>query len=222
MRTLYHQHLFPACRKVRILLGEKKLDYTVEFERTWTPRKEFLTLNPAGRVPVLVDLNDTIVSHNYAICEYLEETYPEPRLLGADIHQRAETRRLVGWFDSKFNDEVSRNIVYEKVYKRYFNNGQPDAAILRKGLKNIHENFAYLSWLLERRHWLAGNEYSLADITAAAHISTIDYLGDVPWEKYPEVKDWYARIKCRPSFRPLFDDVMPGIKPPAHYKDLDF
>ena len=222
MRTLYHQYLFPSCRKVRIVLGEKKLDFSLEFEKIWTPREEFLALNPAGWVPVLVDLNDTIVAHNYAICEYLEEAYPDPPLFGDDIHQRAETRRLIGWFDNKFEEEVSRKIVYEKVFQRYFHRLQPNAQTIREGLSAIHSHLSYISWLLERRHWLAGDNFSLADITAAAQFSVIDFLGDVPWEKYPEVKDWYARIKSRPSFRPLLDDVMPGLKPPEHYKDLDF
>jgi len=74
----------------------------------------------------------------------------------------------------------------------------------------------------ERRRWLAGENFSLADITAAAHLSTLDYLGDVPWDNHEPAKEWYARIKSRPSFRPLLADHIPGAPPPKHYADLDF
>ena len=69
---------------------------------------------------------------------------------------------------------------------------------------------------------MAGEDYSLADIAAAAHLSTVDYLGDVPWTEHEEAKDWYARIKSRPSFRSLLEDNIPGVPPPKHYADLDF
>ena len=71
-------------------------------------------------------------------------------------------------------------------------------------------------------NWLAGDDFSLADIAAAAHISCVDYLGDVPWSDYPGAHDWYARVKSRPSFRPLLADHIPGLPPPKHYADLDF
>ena len=70
--------------------------------------------------------------------------------------------------------------------------------------------------------WLAGDRLTLADLTAAAHLSCVDYLGDVPWDQYEEAKTWYARIKSRPSFRPLLADYIPGLAPAPIYADLDF
>ena len=87
---------------------------------------------------------------------------------------------------------------------------------------NIHTHMDYISYLVERRKWLAGHEFSLADITAAAHLSTLDYIGDVPWKDHESAKGWYARIKSRPSFRPLLGDRIPSAPPPSHYADLDF
>jgi glutathione S-transferase len=63
---------------------------------------------------------------------------------------------------------------------------------------------------------------SLADVAAAAHLSCIDYIGDVPWEAYELAKNWYARIKSRPSFRSILADHIAGMPPPKHYADLDF
>ncbi|HEX2752604.1 MAG TPA: glutathione S-transferase family protein, partial [Alphaproteobacteria bacterium] len=136
--------------------------------------------------------------------------------------QRAETRRLVAWFDHKFNAEVTENLVGEKMMKRFLKMGEPHGPSIRAGHANIHYHLDYIGFLTERRRWLAGDDISLADIAAAAHLSAIDYIGDVPWDEHKAAKDWYARIKSRPSFKPLLDDVIPGFAPPSHYQDLDF
>ncbi|MBM3509618.1 MAG: glutathione S-transferase family protein [Alphaproteobacteria bacterium] len=221
MRTLYHQWLSPFCRKVRIVLAEKGLAFTLTLEKTWERRDEFLALNPAGDVPVLVD-GDAVVVDSQAICEYLDEVHAERPLVGATPTARAETRRLVAWFDLKFNAEVTRYIVDEKFLKRFLRMGEPDSQAIRAGHANIAYHLEYIAYLCERRRWLAGDDFSLADIAASAHLSAIDYLDDVPWDQFSDVKDWYARVKSRPSFRPLLADHIPGLEPPKHYADLDF
>jgi glutathione S-transferase len=135
---------------------------------------------------------------------------------------RAEVRRLVGWFDRKFDREVTARLLDEKIMKRLVRSGQPDSNAIRVASANLHIHLEYIAWLCDRRSWLAGDHFSLADVTAAAHISIIDYLGDMPWETHPGAKDWYARVKSRPSFRPLLADHVPGAPPPRHYADLDF
>lgn len=222
MRTLYHLWISPACRKVRLALQEKDLECDLQVEKTWDRRPEFLALNPAGEVPVLIDEDGSVLSDGQVICEYLEEVYPERNLLGATPAQRAEARRLSAWFDLKFDQEVTLNLVQEKMMKRYMNMGTPDSSAIRAGHYNIRYHLDYIAYLTERRSWLAGDEFSLADISAAAQLSSVDYLGDVPWEEFPAAKVWYSRIKSRPSFRPILADHMPGMPPPKHYADLDF
>ena len=222
MRTLYHLWLDPASRKVRLALGEKKLDFQMKVENTWERRPEFLAMNPAGEVPVLIEDGVGALADGAAICEYLDEVYPEPPLLGREPAARAEARRLVAWFDGKFAAEVSDNLVGEKVMKRFLGLGEPSTEAIRAGLANIHTHLEYIAWLAESRNWLAGNDLSLADLAAAARLSAVDYLGDVPWEDHPGAKEWYARLKSRPSFRPLLKDTIPGLPPPRHYANLDF
>jgi len=135
---------------------------------------------------------------------------------------RAETRRLTAWFDQKFQREVTIYILYEKVNKRLTNRADPSGDTIRAGQANLRVHMNYIAWLVERRRWLAGEEFGLADITAAAQLSCLDYLGSVPWDDYPAVKEWYAPVKSRPSFRPLLLDRVAGLTPPAHYPDLDF
>lgn len=222
MRTLFHLPIHAPSRAVRIALGEKSLDFEPVVEKIWERDDRFLALNPAGEVPVLRDEDGTVIPHCWIILEYLEEIYPEKPLLGASPLDRVEIRRLYDWFERKFASEVSEALVTEKILKRMLGQGHPDSKMIRAGKENIHYHLDYIAYLATRRNWLAGDEFSLADVAAIAHLSSVDYLGDVPWDDHPQAKDWYARAKSRPSAQPLLADLVPGTPPPAHYADLDF
>ena len=222
MPSLLHLPLDPFSRKIRIVLGEKKITASLAVEPIWERRHEFLSINPAGTVPVFIEDDGTTISTSQAIAEYLEETSKEPALIFGTALQRAEIRRLCNWFDVKFNTEVTEYLLGEKIMKRFLGLGEPSSETIRAGYANIETHLGYIEYLAEQRAWLAGENFSLADITAASHISCIDYLGDIAWEDYQQAKQWYARIKSRPSFRPLLQDLIPGTQPPAHYKNLDF
>ena len=222
MPNLLHLPLDPFSRKIRIVLGEKKITASLAVEPIWERRHEFLSINPAGTVPVFIEDDGTTISTSQAIAEYLEETSKEPALIFGTASQRAEIRRLCNWFDVKFNTEVTEYLLGEKIMKRFLGLGEPSSETIRAGYANIDTHLGYIEYLAEQRSWLAGEHFSLADITAASHISCIDYLGDIAWEDYQQAKQWYARIKSRPSFRPLLQDLIPGTQPPAHYKNLDF
>jgi len=252
MRRLFHHTLSAGSRAIRFLLTERGLDVELVPEKPWERRREFLALNPAGDVPVLVDqksaprpagqqeieLNGggehfdgmaetgppepvTVVGAR-AIIEYMDEAYEGDSLIGKTATERAECRRLIDWFDVKFNAEVTELIVGEKVIKRLSRQGMPDTDALRVGLANIGYHLDYIGWLAERRRWIAGEHFSAADMMAAAHLSAIDYIGDVPWDKHANAKDWYMRVKSRKTFRPILADHISGLPPPRHYANPDF
>ncbi len=222
MRKLYHHILSPFCRKVRISLAEKGLQCDLISEDLSSRNPAFLTINPSGEIPVLIEgEGNTIPEHN-VICEYLEEAYPDPSLLGKDLNDRVEVRRLTRWFDEKFAREVTSGLLIEKVIKSLRYSGTPNSVTIRTSKAFLREHLQYLEWLIVRRRWLAGDIFSYADISAASQISVIDYLGDVPWDKFPDAKDWYMRIKSRPSFRSILHDRQTGIIPPPYYSELDF
>lgn len=198
------------------------MEFEPVLELTWNRRRDFLVLNPAGTVPVLAEEDGKIYAGIYAITEYLEEIQPSPDLLGDTTGKRAEIRRLVEWFDVKFNEEVTSLIITEKVMKHFLKRGTPDTAILRHAAHNIKLHLKYIEYLADRRNWLGGDDFSLADISAAAHLSCMDYLGHVPWEDFDKAKEWYARVKSRPSLRPLLKDTIAGLPAAPHYKNLDF
>lgn len=221
MATLYHVPLSPFCRKVRLSLAEKRIECELIEERYWEQDADFLRRNPAAKVPVL-KIDGRTLSESAAICEYLEEVYPDIALMPQKAEERYEVRRLVGWFDDKFHREVTANLVYERVNKKVMGQGYPDSKNVKAGAKAIKFHLDYLTWLLEQRRWLAGNEMTLADFAAAAHLSSLDYISDVDWNRSETVKDWYAKIKSRPAFRSILADQVPGFPPPPHYADLDF
>ncbi len=222
MRVLYHLPLSPSARKVRLVLAEKRLPFELRTEKAWERRTEYLELNPAGTVPTLVEDNGLAIPDSTVICEYLEEAYPDTSLMGRTLAERVEIRRLTAWFDGKFATEVTSSLYGEKVMRRMAKRGNPDAASMRTGYIALRYHMDYLGWLAETRKWLAGTELSLADFAAAAHLSSLDFIGDVDWSLSQPAKDWYARIKSRPSFRGLLADRVPGMTPPEHYADLDF
>lgn len=224
-RILHHFPLDPASRQARLALAEKRLAFAEAPERYWERPESLRALNASGMTPVLVEIIDgkkVVLCENRAILEYLEEQYRETPLLPRDPGERAETRRLLQWFDRKFDFEVNGLLLHEKMEKRLLGMGPPDLANMRRGREALRTHLRYIDSLLQDRNWLAGSRLSLADFAAAAHISVIDYFGDVPWADFSGVKTWYMKIKSRPCFRPLLADRWPGMAPAAHYDDLDF
>jgi glutathione S-transferase len=221
MAKLYHFPLSPFCRKVRLSLAEKRIEVELHDERYWEQDPDFLRRNPAGKVPVL-RIDGMMMSESSAICEYLEEKYPDPSLLPRDAEGRYEVRRLVSWFDDKFHNEVTSKLLYERVNKKVMSRGFPDSGNVKSGAKAIKSHLDYMAWLLDQRRWLAGDVMTLADFAAAAHLSSLDYISDVDWNRHEVVKDWYAKIKSRPAFRSILADQIAGFPQPAHYADLDF
>ncbi len=221
MNRLFHMPLSPYCRKVRLSLAEKKIEVELVEEKYWEQDADFMRRNPAGKVPVL-KLDGMTMAESAPICEYLEEVYPTPSLMPKDPKERLEVRRLVGWFDDKFHQEVTSKLLYERVNKKVMGLGYPDSKNIKAGARKIKFHLDYMGWLLDQRRWLAGNQMSLADFAAAAHLSSLDYISDVDWNRNENVKDWYAKIKSRPAFRSILADQVSGFPPPVHYTDLDF
>ena len=218
---LYHLALSPFCRKVRLVLAEKRIEVELVEDRFWEPGSEILRRNPAGKLPVL-RLDGRMMAESQAICEYLDETHPTPALMPPTAIERYEVRRLCAWFDDKFNSECTRPVKAERVWKKVMRQGHPDSRTVKAGLAAIRRHMDYMRSLLEHRRWLAGDTMTLADFTAAAHLSCLDYISDVDWTHSAEVQEWYAKIKSRPAFRSLLADHLPGVHPAPHYALLDF
>lgn len=230
MLTLFHHPLYASCRFIRLAFGEYGEEVALIEERPWMRRKEFLSLNPAGTIPVLLAEGDHPVVGATVIAEYLDETRGalkrDKRLMAEDPIQRSEIRRIVDWYLVKTENDVTRHLVRERALKSLMGSegggGSPDSTAIRTARSNIRQHMKYANWLASSRDWLAGPRLSNADLAAAACLSILDYLGEIEWPDYPAARDWYSRMKSRPSFRPLLADRVRGLSPVSHYADLDF
>jgi len=230
MTTLYHYPFCPHSRFIRLILHEMALGATLIEERPWEPRSKIVAANYVGCLPVLCDGDTSVIPGAMIISEYLDEIYGEAqkdrRLFPTHPLERLEIRRLTSFFHTVFAHDVTEVFMVEKVYKRFLKShaggGAPDTLAIRNACVAIRNHLSYLDTLAGHRNWLGGEKLSYADLCAAAHLSCIDYLGDVPWNEYDMLKSWYARVKSRPSFRPLLADRIPAILPVPHYTDLDF
>ena len=226
-------HCYPFCphsRFARLALSELGLEPDLVEEKPWERRIPFLEINPAGNLPLLVEDDGLAVPGATVLAEYLDDVHGpglgDRRLLPQDVTQRVETRRLFEWFSVKFHQEVSEYLATEKIYKRFMpyelGGGPPDMGTIRAARANVRYHLQYIGYLITTRNWLAGDQMTYADLAAAAHLSVVDYLGDVPWEENETAKHWYAKVKSRPSFRALLAERVPGMAPAEHYDNLDF
>lgn len=230
MLTLYHHPFSAASRFVRLMLAEHEARVEAVVERPWDRREAFLQMNAAGTVPVLVENEGMPIVGPWPIMEYVDETrgyvLGDRRLMPNHPEARAEMRRLVEWFLHKFEEEATTYFVHERIFKLEIppsrGGGAPDSQLLRAARQNIRHHLRYMEWLAGSRDWLAGEKLSFADLACAAALSSIDYLGEVPWDDAPHVKHWYQRVKSRPAFRGLLADKVPGLPPAPVYADLDF
>jgi glutathione S-transferase len=228
MANLIYHPLCAFSRSIRLALAECGVEAELTEEKPWEWRPGFLEVNPAGTLPVLVTDDRGTIAGAYAISEYLSDTADENENRGfqpfpGDAVARAEVRRLVDWFHQKFHAEVTGYLVEEKVFRRFGpQSSSPNMEAMRAGHDNLRYHLTYIGHLIETRSWLAGDAMSFADLAAAAHLSALDYLGEVQWEKFEAAKNWYALVKSRPSFRPLLQDRVAGFTPAGTYADLDF
>lgn len=225
MRKLYHWPLDPASRLVRLVLAEKQLDFELVVSPPWKPVDEVTRLYANSVGPVLVDQGKhgrVVANHTHAIIEFLEETYPDVRILPTLASDRAEARRLWRWVEHRFESEINGSILAERIAQAVQRASAPDSALLRRGAHALRGVLTYLNALCEEHSYLTGRVLSVADLAAAANLSALDYFGDVNWDSVPDLRDWYSRVKSRPCFRDLLKDRLTGAKPASHYDDLDF
>lgn len=207
------------------MFAEYGIAVDVEDIKPWLRDTHILELNPAATVPILIDEGQPNAVGVLAVLHAIEDRYSPAAVAGlfpAQPKDRAEMWRLCEWVLLKFNDEVTRYIFEEKIIKRDRPGATPDPSVLRVAKANLGEHLQYFNWLFATRQWIAGDVMTLADFALAAHLSALDYLGDVNWDSAAETRDWYARIKSRPAFRTLLNDRIGGMPPHSGYANLDF
>jgi glutathione S-transferase len=214
MRKLIHLTLSPASRLARLMVGEKRL--------TCDP---VLSEDSQLHLPVFTDLDGTTVTGLWALVDHLEGTYQDHPLIPEDPAARGTALRWLDWSFGPFQDQVTRRIVFEKAAPRFTGAAQrsaPDMNVIRQGREALRTALKRMGDASDANGNLAARECTIADLAVAAHLSALDYFGEVPWTEFPNTAEWYIRIKSRPAFRTLLGDKVPGQPPTASYAELDF
>ncbi len=222
MKKLHYNSICPFSRQARVYIKELEVEFLLIKEDYWQRQQDFLIINPAGTLPVLEEPFGLTVVEIYPIIEYLHEKYPNFFFMGEEINTRCEVRRLVLWFNDKFYREVTKLLIDEKVIRLLANIGSPRTEFLRAARINLNYHLNYLNSILSIRSFLVADTLSCSDIAAACHLSIVDYFGEINWNNWLDIKNWYSIIKSRPSFRPLLQERIAGFVPPPHYENLDF
>jgi glutathione S-transferase len=220
-RLLYQMPFCPFSRKIAFGLCEKAVPVTPVMERTWSPSPTVMALNKTGELPIFQD-GSFICDNDYVACEYIEEVYATPQMMGLEIIDRLESRKIMSWFDRIFYHDVYMTLFYERALKRAIQHEGPDTRVLKKGRALLHKHMTYVNALADRYAYIAGSSFSWADVTVASHLSCIDYLGEIAWGEFPAAQEWYLKIKSRPGFRSFLMQSFPGMPPVSWYPLLDF
>lgn len=212
------------------MLDEIKIAYKKIEVKPYEKNNEFIKLNTLNETPVLVDNSNGIkVVDSYIIADYLKNleyrnfTDLKDEFFGSDLNEELEINRLQMLFDKNFYNDITKPILYEKVYstfdenKKYYSNN-----IINKVILNLNAYVEYMEFLLTKNKWLAGEKFSLADISAATELSVIDYFGHVNWRKFFKLKEWYNIIKSKKGFNDILNDKLPGFNPYISYNKIDF
>ena len=221
MITLYHYYLCSSSRYIRLILEEHNISYQTQLENYWKPQKDFLQLNPAGHLPVLINEENFPVIGANSCMEYIRDLKLRPNLFVDDYKEKAEINRLIHWFDVIFKKEVFDPIIYEKVFTRIIDNITPNSDNIRAALNNLDFHIQYFNHLLINKNYFIKDKLTYLDFLAAANFSILDYLGLLNLKSYENIKEWYFKVKSRPSFKTLLKDQMVGLNPHENYKEID-
>jgi glutathione S-transferase len=234
---LYHYPLCPFSRKVRMFCYENDIFFNLVQEDFWKERENFLKLNPFGEVPFLVaklsdeENNNTFFSIQGSgnILIYLSKKTKKDLYLIQEknlkedelLERQLEVGKIINWFDNKFYKEVLEIILEERVYS-LMRGKNTNVQFLDIARKNLTIHFEYFVKIINEKNFFASEYKTFADLVAASHISVLDYLGEINWQEYPILKDWYCILKSQPSFHEILADTIPEIKPSLNYQRLDF
>ncbi|MDX1923777.1 MAG: glutathione S-transferase family protein [Rickettsiaceae bacterium] len=222
MLTLYHYNLCPISRMIRILFHEQGIEYSLEKIEYWREKKRLLLLDPVAELPMIKPEQTKLIAGIYPVIEYLITLTPDFHLCQLSQSELAEMRRVIYWINSRFSKEVTGYILSEKLVKLVSREGSLRTEFLRAARINFLHHMNYFYELIQANGNVASQTLSIADIFLASHISVLDYFGEINWDKHNWLKEWYAPIKSRPSFRKILSERVGAVNPPEYYENLDF
>ncbi len=214
--VVYGSTISPFVRKVRVVLAEKGLEYTIDPVNPFRAPPEFSQISPLNRIPAFRDTDlpePNFLSDSSVICDYLEHRFPQPPLYPADPYQRARALWYEEYADSILAQTIGAGFFFERVVKKIMK-GQPDEDLCRKTLTEmLPPLFDYLEKEIGGKDHLAGGMFSIADISVATMLVNFDHAGGtVDAARWPKLDAYAKRIHARPSFRAAIEEERPFIE----------
>jgi glutathione S-transferase len=223
---LYHYPICPISRSIRFILQEFEIEFNAIVEKFWEKREKFLQLNQTGQVPFLIirqkDLKKDLLLHSYDVILYAFENFITNSLIEKEIYQKLEIKKMESIINNYFYKTVGSLILEERIYSWYKFNRKPDNVLLDIARSNLSKFSLFFNNIFEKRNFLVGDSITTADFNLCAHLSTLEYLGELDFSQSPALKNFYLFMKSRPSFRNILLDSIPGFQPSKTYRELDY
>lgn len=200
---IYETKTAPNARRVRIFLAEKgitDIEYVhVDIEKSENLTPEFKKKNPMGKIPVLELEDGSCINETVAICRYFEEVYPEPSLMGSNAFEKSTIEMWQRWVEFYFL--MPTGMCFQHTSGYFKDRMKPIKEWGEDCGKDVKKFMRFLNQHLEHNDYLAGNAFSIADITA---LCTIDFnrVNKIRIEEDQiHLKKWYKLISSRPSVK---------------------
>jgi len=212
---VYGASVSPFVRKVRVVLAEKGLDYSLEPVNPFQPPPEFAAISPLKRIPAFRDTDlpePNTLADSSVICDYLEHKYPNPSLYPAAPYERARALWFEEYADSQMASSLVRALFFERIVKKMLRQQTDDSVVdaaLREHMPQICE---YLEEELADREYLVGNAFSIADISVATMFVNIAHAGEGVHACAPKLSTYINRIHARSSFKAVIEEETPLVQ----------
>jgi len=200
----------PFVRKARVVLAEKKIEYTFEQDNPWDEKSRVPDANPLGKVPVLILEDDSTLFDSRVIVEFLDGVSPISRLIPAGNREKIEVKRWEALADGVLDAAVA------VVLERRRPSKQRSEPTVKRQMDKIERGLAVMARDLGDKPWCTGNAFTLADIACGVALGYLDFR----YDSY----DWrvlhqnLAKLATKLAERPSFADTVPHEPTPAQDK----
>ncbi|MBV9992389.1 MAG: glutathione S-transferase family protein [Alphaproteobacteria bacterium] len=213
---IYGSTVSPFVRKVRVVMAEKGLQYTIDPVSPFRAPPDFREISPLGRIPAFRDTDLPEPNHlcdSSVICDYLEHKYPTPALYPSAPYDRARALWFEEYADSILAETMGRGFFFERVVKKILKAATDEAVCQTTLTEKLPPLFDYLSAQLGGNEYLVGGAFSIADITVATMLVNFEHAGGViDAARWPKLAAYIKRMHERPSFKACIDEERPFIE----------
>ena len=198
----FYNSIGPNPRVVKMFIAEKGLDIPrveVDLMAGENRKEPYLQKNPAGQLPVLELEDGQAISEIIPICEYIEETHPNPPLIGSNAKERAETRMWTRRIDLNICEPMANGFRFSNGLPLFQSRVHciPQAADDLKAI--AAERLTWLDGLVKDRDYIVGDRLTLADILLYCFLDFGVAVGQPLNPENKNVQAWFERMKARPS-----------------------